>query len=174
MQWQIQTFRYGRGGDHTDPEMGGGGTGLKKNSFRAFGSQFDLKIRGPPGPPSVDLPLKCHYWETQKKLAYLGYSDKLRIQSKSQQRLWKLRKKVKRRQRNKAQQLSYHDKWMDGVPLLTQRGWKSLILQGSTDFWIQNLRSFPDFFPKQSFLYPDSKLSNTPWFLKGRLALIQD
>ena len=90
--------------------------------------------------PPLDLPLK---------FAYLGYPDKLRIQSKSQQRLWKLRKKVKRRQRNKAQQLSYHDKWMDGVPLLTQRGWKSLILQGSTDFWIQNLRSFPDFSPKQ-------------------------
>ena len=29
--------------------------------------------------------------EIQKKIAYLGYSDKLRIQSKSQQRLWKLR-----------------------------------------------------------------------------------
>ena len=88
--------------------------------------------------PPLDLPLK---------FAYLGYPDKLRIQSKSQQRLWKLRKKVKQRQRNKTQ-LSYHDKWRDGVPLLTQRGWKSLILQGSTDSGIQNLRSFPDFFSK--------------------------
>ena len=29
-----------------------------------------------------------------------------------------------------------------------------------TDFWVQNSRLFPDFFPKQLFLFPDSRLSN--------------
>ena len=141
------------GGGHPDPEIRRGGR-----------SQFDLKRWGPPGP----LPWIYHWNSlTLAILINSGYSLKVSSDSGS----WE--KKVKQRQRNKTQ-LSYHDKWRDGVPLLTQRGWKSLILQGSTDSGIQNLRSFPDFFPKQSFLYPDSKLSNTPWFLKGRLALIQD
>ena len=131
---------------------GGGGQVSKKNSFGAFGSQFDLKIRGPPRPTPPPPPWICHwnvitekYGRNSLTLAILinsGYSLKVSSDSGS----WE--KKVKQRQRNKAQ-LSYHDKWRDGVPLLTQRGWKSLILQGSTDFWIQNLRSFPDFSPKQ-------------------------
>ena len=42
----------GRGG-HPDPEIRGGGGGLKKNLFRPFGPQFGLKIRGAGGPPGT-------------------------------------------------------------------------------------------------------------------------
>ena len=79
----IQTLRWG--GE------------VSKKIFRPLGSQFDLKIRGgggaAPQDPPLDPLLKCLYREIQKKIAYLGYSDKLRIQSKSKQRLWKLREK---------------------------------------------------------------------------------
>ena len=30
-----------------------------------------------------------------------------------------------------------------------------------TDFWTQNSRLFSDFFPKQCFPFPDSRLSNS-------------
>ena len=50
-QWRIQTFRWGgEGGGHPDPEIGGGGPGLKNKFFQAFEPQFGRKIRGGPGP----------------------------------------------------------------------------------------------------------------------------
>ena len=52
MQWRanpdLQIRGEGGGGGHPDPQIGGGRS--QKNFFRPFGSQFDLKIRGPPGP----------------------------------------------------------------------------------------------------------------------------
>ena len=48
------------GGGHLDPEIRGGGPGLKKNFSRSFEPQFGLKIRGegrPPRAPPLDPPL---------------------------------------------------------------------------------------------------------------------
>ena len=50
-------IRWGRGGDHPDPDIRGVGQSQKK-MFQPFGPQFGLKTRGGGGrPPPLDPPL---------------------------------------------------------------------------------------------------------------------
>ena len=42
----------------------------------------------------------------------------------------------------------------------SDRGIKEELYRVRTNFWIQSSRLFPDFFPKQQFLFPTSRLSN--------------
>ena len=51
-QWRIQTFRWGGGGSHPDPENRGRSS-LKKNFFGPFGPQLGLKIWALPLDPPL-------------------------------------------------------------------------------------------------------------------------